>query len=81
MKRGNMNYWLANPKTTRKAKSYTAPQLFNKYKRQLKASSPKARYRTYHVKVWINLETEAKRAPKWQEVTPAFHKMASQAIM
>ena len=31
MKRGNMNYWLANPKTTRKAKSYTAPQLFNKY--------------------------------------------------
>ncbi len=72
MKRGNMNYWLANPQTNRKAKSYTAPQLFNEYKRQLEASSPKARYRTYHVKVWINLETEAKRAPKWQEVTLIF---------
>ncbi len=49
MKRGNMNYWLANPQTNRKAKCYTAPQLFNEYKCQLEASSSKARYRTYHV--------------------------------
>ena len=72
MKRGNMKYWLANPQTNQKARSYTAPQLFSKCQRQLKASGSKARYKTHRVKVWINLETEAKRAPKWHEVALIF---------
>ena len=72
MKRGNMKYWLTNPESNGKARSYTAPQLFNKYKRRLKASGSKARYRTYRLKVWINLETKPGGAPRWLEVVLIF---------
>lgn len=72
MKRGNMKYWLVNPATTGKAIAYTAPQLFAKFNRRLKASGSKARYKTYHLKIWIDFETRSGRDPIWTEVALIF---------
>jgi len=74
MKRGNMLYRTDNPKAsgaTVEGTCYSAHQLYNLHKRKLRKASKKARYQTYRLRVWINLETKAHRQhrhPRWEEV-------------
>lgn len=69
MKRGKLNYWIQEKGG---GQSYNAKQLYEKYKRKLKRATPKARYKTFRLKAWLNLEKKPNKPERWQEVVLVF---------
>jgi hypothetical protein len=61
MKRGKLKYRVGD-------KEQTAKELYKANQRKMKALSAKARYKTCRIPAEINLQTEANKPAKWQEV-------------
>ena len=71
MKRGLMKYRIDDPYAAdadAEGTSYSARQLYERHKRKMSKASKKARYKTYRLLVWMNLETKAHREPNWRQV-------------
>ena len=67
MKRGKLKYWVEEG-TKGKGRYYTAKQLYEKHKRKMKKEGNGERYKTIRIKAWINLETNANKPERLQEV-------------
>ncbi len=61
MKRGKLKYRVGD-------KEKSAKELYQANQRKMKAVSAKARYKTCRIQAEINLQTEANKPAKWQEV-------------
>ena len=69
MKRGKLKYWVEEQGG---GQSYNAKQLYEKHKRKLKKASKGARYKTYRLEAWINLERNPNKPERWQKVHLVF---------
>jgi len=76
MKRGKLKYWV---KEKGGGQCYNAKQLYEKHKRKLKKACKGARYKTYRMKAWINLERKPNKPERWQEVVLVFSSPADSA--
>ncbi len=69
MKRGKLKYQVSEKGGK---VSYNAKQLYEKHRRKLKRANRKARYKTFRLRAWLNLEKKANKPERWQEVVLVF---------